>query len=261
MQQVGGLGVGHGVDVNAERRLHHHADDGGEVRVAYEQAVHAVGSEGDLAEGGGEQLLPKLPLDPDRVGVRVTIVQGLEGGNVALVVRAVRSEVFGYRLAAGDNVDLGRECVVAQPLEQERPALRVLKREGIGRRGPYRPRVRPAQQPVLAVGQNSHPNPASLLRLCEVVVQLLHKLWVGIETACRANPSLELDERVERGQVNCTSRPQRRRDLLHDLLALNQLRGNEKVANSARDVRLSHVRLMPAQYLARRLGATGVPVI
>ena len=60
----------------------------------------AVGSEGDLAEGGGEQLLPKLPLDPDRVAMSAySVVQGLEGGNVALVVRAVRSEVFGYRLA------------------------------------------------------------------------------------------------------------------------------------------------------------------
>ena len=101
VEEVGGVGFRQPVDVDAEGGLHDHADDGGEVGVADEQVVHLVGGAGHFAEGGGEEVLPKLGLDADGVGVLVLPVEGGEAGYVTLVVGAVGAEVGGDGLAGG----------------------------------------------------------------------------------------------------------------------------------------------------------------
>ena len=67
VEEVGGVGLGQLVDVAAEGRLHHHANDGGQVGMADEQVVHLGGIGGYFAQGGREQILPQLPLDLDGV--------------------------------------------------------------------------------------------------------------------------------------------------------------------------------------------------
>ena len=58
VEQIGGIGLSQPVDVAAERRLHHHTDDGGQVCVADKEVVQLVGGAGYLSESGGEQVLP-----------------------------------------------------------------------------------------------------------------------------------------------------------------------------------------------------------
>ena len=48
MEQVGGVGLSQSIDVAAERRLHHHADDGGQVGVADKEVVQLIGGAGDF---------------------------------------------------------------------------------------------------------------------------------------------------------------------------------------------------------------------
>ena len=74
MKQVGGIGLGQPVDITAEGRLHHHADDGGQVGMTDEQVIQLSGSAGDFAQGRCEQVLPKLPLDLDGAGTGVLVV-------------------------------------------------------------------------------------------------------------------------------------------------------------------------------------------
>ena len=45
----------------------------------------------------------------------------------------------------------------------------------------------PAQQPVLAVGQDAHAHAALLFRLRQVIVELLDVLGIGVEAACGAD--------------------------------------------------------------------------
>ena len=74
VEEVGGVGLGQLVDVAAEGRLHHHANDGGQVGMADEQVVHLGGIGGYFAQGGREQVLPQLPLDLDGVVAGVVLV-------------------------------------------------------------------------------------------------------------------------------------------------------------------------------------------
>ena len=58
VEQIGGIGLSQSIDVAAERRLHYHADDGGQVGVADKEVVQLIGVAGYLSESGGQEVLP-----------------------------------------------------------------------------------------------------------------------------------------------------------------------------------------------------------
>ena len=55
---------------------------------------HSFRRVGDLAQGGAQQVIPQLPLDPDGLQPGVLLVQGLQCRDVPLVGGAVRAEVL-----------------------------------------------------------------------------------------------------------------------------------------------------------------------
>ena len=76
-QQVGRAGCRHPPDVDAERGLDDHADDGGQVGVPDEQIVHLLRRAGDLAQRGAQEVVPELALDLDRLVAGAGLVEGL----------------------------------------------------------------------------------------------------------------------------------------------------------------------------------------
>ena len=71
----------------------------------------------------------------------------------------------------------------------------------------------------------------------EVVVYLLHIHGVGVEACLHvADPALDLDECVQRGQVNGAAGCVGRRVFLDDFIGLGKLRFDEEVAYGAGDV-------------------------
>ena len=96
----------------------------------------------------------------------------------------------------------------------------------------------PAQQPVLAVGQDAHAHAALLLRLRQIIVELVDVLGVGVEAARGADPSLELDERVEGGEVHGAARTLGGWVFLVYLLVFHEAGDGEEIADRAGDVGL-----------------------
>ena len=130
-------------------------------------------------------------------------------------------------------------AVVAQPLVEGKPAVRVLQREAVGVGRFHRSCAVPAQEPVLAVGEYAGAD--ALAFICgerEVVVDLLHILRVGVEACLHvADPALDFDECVERSQVNgaagCVVTAGFPR---LDFTGLGELRFDEEIAYGAGDV-------------------------
>ena len=116
LKQVGGVGLGQLADGDAEGRLHHHADDGGEVGVADEEVVHLGGVVGNFAEGGAQEVVPEAALDLHGFGPGVGAVELAQAVYVALVEGAGGAEVILDFALGGCQVVQGRECLVAQPV-------------------------------------------------------------------------------------------------------------------------------------------------
>ena len=220
VEQVCGVVLRPLSDVDAEAGLDHHPDDGGEIGVADEEVVHLRLGAGHLAEGGHEQVAPKLGLDADGVGMLVAQVEGLEDGDVAFVGGAPGAEAGGDGAAVGPDVILGGEGVVAEPFEEGNPPVGIVEGEGVGEGGLDGSGVGPAEEPVLAVREDAHADAALLVGLLQVVVELVHV--VGVEAARRADATLELDEGVEGRQVHGATRAQGRGILLDDFIGSGQ---------------------------------------
>ena len=83
------------------------------------------------------------------------------------------------------------------------PAVGTVQQEGVRRRGSDLAGVRPAQQPVPAVGEDADADAAAgRLRLGQVIVQLLDVLRIRLETAGGTDAALELHKGVEGGEVD-----------------------------------------------------------
>ena len=160
--------------------------------------------------------------------------------------------------ALGMTIWGNRQGVVAQPLVKGDPAVRVFQREGVRRDRPGRSGIGPAQQPVLAVGQDAHAHAALLLRLRQVVVELVDVPGVGVEAARGADPALELDERVEGGEVHGAARAFGRRVFLDDLLVLYEAGDGQEIADRAGDVGLGLALVVPPQNLGCGLPVPGI---
>ena len=95
--------------------------------------------------------------------------------------------------------------------------------------------------------------PAALfLRLFEVAVQLFDVIRVGVETRRRSDPALDFYEGVERGQVNCRPSAEGWCLLLFDIVALGEIRVDQKVAYGAGYVGLGLVPIVtPEDSLSR----------
>ena len=101
VQQVRRVGLSLLVDVDAKSRLDHHSHHGAEVGVPNEKVVQFLGTPGDFAQGGAEQVVPQPPLDPDGLVGGAFRVEGLERGDVPLVGQAGGAEVAGDAVPGG----------------------------------------------------------------------------------------------------------------------------------------------------------------
>ena len=123
----------------------------------------------------------------------------------------------------------GLERLVAQPFVQRKPAIGVFEREPIGAVRLHLARARPAQQPVLPVRQDALADAfPRILRLFEVTVQLFDVIGVGSQSAGGADPPLEFDERIQRGEVYGAAGAVRWRILLDDLSGICQPRERQE---------------------------------
>ena len=273
LEQVGGVGLGQPPDVDAEGRLHHHADHCAQVGVPHEQvvhllrvlaprpgrlclghlclghdsALHSLGAEGQFAQGGAQQVVPQPPLDPYGLQFRVLCVERFQGGDVALVRGTVGTEVLGDALPVGHDVFQRHQRGVPQPFVQRQPPLRLVQGEGVGPRQTRVAGPGPAQQPAPAVGEDAHADPSLRRRLRQVVVQLPHVIGVGFAAGGGADAPLELDEGVQGGQVNGAPAAVRGRVLLDHLLGLGQAGADQEIADGRGDVGLRLVALVPFQ--------------
>ena len=112
---------------------------------------------------------------------RLAYAEVLQGQTA--IQEAVRAEPLLYSLPGGDPVILYGKSVIAKPLVESDPAILGIQCEGVRRGYLCRPCAGPAQQPVLAVGQDAHTNPALRLRLRQILVELLHVRGIGAGTA------------------------------------------------------------------------------
>ena len=151
-----------------------------------------------------------------------------------------------------------REGVVAKPIVEGYPEVRVLQREGVWRDRPGRSGIGPAQQPVLAVGEDAHAHAALLFRLRQVIVELVDVLGVGVEAARGADPALELDERVEGGEVHGAARTLGGRVFLDYLLVLYEAGEGQEIADRAGDVGLGLALVVAAENLGCGLLGIGI---
>ena len=87
--------------------------------------------------------------------------------------------------------------------------------------------------------------PALFLRMFEVAVKLIDVRRVGLEASGRTDPSLDLYEGVEGGEVDRRPSAERWRLLLDDLVALGEVREDEKVTYRAGYVGLGLVQIVP----------------
>ena len=107
---------------------------------------------------------------------------------------------------------------------------------------------------MLPVGQHPHAMPAVFfLRMFEVTVQLFDVIRVGVEARSRSDPPLDLYEGVEGGEVDRRPRAEGWRLLLDDLIALGEVREDEKVAYGAGYVGLSLVQIMSTEDFTGRI--------
>ena len=151
--------------------------------------------------------------------------------------------------------------MVAEPLEEGDPAVGVFQRKGIGHCRPDWTGVWPAQQPLPAVREDAHAHAALLLRLLQVVVELLDVLSVRVEAPRGADPALELDKGVEGGQVDGTAGALRGWVLLDDVITPDESCHDEEISDRAGDVRLGLASVVPSQNLGGSLSVTGVVVV
>ena len=187
------------------------------------------------------------------------VVEGLERGDVALVCRAVWDR-SSRRLCLG-TVSCSLPTERALSRNQSCRAIQlfgIVQREGIRQHCLYRSGVGPAQQPVLAVGEDAHAYAVLFLRLREVVVELVDVLGVGVEAARGADPALELDERVEGGEVHGAARAFGRRVFLDYLLVLYEAGDGQEVADRAGDVGFGLADVVPPQNLGCGLLGIGI---
>ena len=119
----------------------------------------------------------------------------------------------------------------------------------------------PAQQPILAVGQDTHPHPALLFRLLQVIVQLPYVFRVRLPSGRRAYPALELHESIQGGEVNGAAGGIRGRVFLLNLIVLGQAGHNQEVTHGAGDVGFGLKVVVPPQDLGRCAGILGVVYI
>ena len=223
--------------------------------MAHEQVVQPPARARHFTQRGPQQVVPQPPLHPHRLARRVPVIQRPQAGNVLVVVRIAEAEVLFDALPVAERNVLTRdERPVPQPLVQAYPAaVPLVQREAKRRCRLDRASAGPAQQPILAVGQNAHARAfAGPLGLSEVVVNLLDVTLGGTEPGPRANPPLDLDERIQRRQVHRPPRCLRWRVLLDDLVRPRQPRTDQEVPHRARDVRFRLGILMPPQNLPRQ---------
>ena len=137
--------------------------------------------------------------------------------------------------------------MVAQPFVQDEPAVGILQCEGVRRYRIGLSGAGPAQQPVLAVGQDAHAHAAFLFRLRQVIVELLDVPGIGVEAAGGTDPAFELDERVEGGEVHGAAGTFGRRVFLDDLLVFHEAGDGQEVAHRGGDVGLGLALVVAAQ--------------
>ncbi len=160
--------------------------------------------------------------------------------------------------ALGMTIWGNRQGVVAKPLVEGYPEVRVIKGECVRRDRPGRSGIWPAQQPVLAVGEDAHAHAALLFRLRQVIVELVDVLGVGVEAARGADPALELDERVEGGEVHGAARTLGGRVFLDYLLVLYEAGEGQEIADRAGDVGLGLALVVAAENLGCGLLGIGI---
>ena len=254
LQKVRRVGFRQLPQVNAKGRLDCHADDEAEVSVPYEQVVQFLRVLGDFSQRGAQQVLPQPPFHLDRLVLgRLSIHPG-QGVSIPLVGGAARAEVFlhvgpVHRLAFQRD-----QRAVPQPLVQQQPLVTRFQHEPIGRCGPHRTGPGPSQQPILAIGENARAHALAVgFGDLQVVIQLPHVGGIGIEAAGGSDALLELDEGVQRGEINGASTAGGWRILLDDLLAAGQPRDDEEIAHGGGDVRLGFTVVVPVQDGLRRV--------
>ena len=248
LEQVPGVDCRKAGDVDSEGCLNDHAEDHRQVGVADEQVVDVFGLADGLTERRPEQVAPEFHLHADGLRVLVPGVQFAEAGYVPAVARAIEAEMrFRVPPVQGDVVQR-LEGLVAQPFVKRHPAVGIFEGEGVGIVRVHRTRAGPPEQPVFPVGQDTHVIPPILsLRLFEIAVQLFDVPRVGVEARARSNPALDLDEGIERGEVDRRARAQSGGALLHDLVALDEIREDEEVTYGAGYVGLGLVPVVPPE--------------
>ena len=180
---------------------------------------------------------------------------------VTLVGAAVGAEVGGDGLAGGGLVFDDGEGVVAEPLEELEPAVGVVEGEGVGEGGLDGAGVGPAEEPVLAVGEDAHTDAPAPVGLLEVVVELVDVVGVGFEAAVGADSALELDEGVEGGEVDGAAGTESRGVFFDHVVGSDKAGGNEEVADGGGDVRLRFVVFVASKNLGGGVPDVGVVVV
>ena len=166
-----------------------------------EQVVQVVGLLNHFAERGSEQASPELAFDLHRRVVLASLVESSEAIEMLLESWTRAQALAHFVLSWRDSSRLKRLRLVAQPFEQLQAVFGGCQRECIRRLRTDRSHPGPAQNPVLAVGQD-----AEALRLSardgflEVGVELLHMDGIGCDLIADAH--LELDDQVASAQVD-----------------------------------------------------------
>ena len=124
---------------------------------------------------------------------------------------------------------------------------RVLENEGVGVCDFGLTGIGPAEEPVLAVGEDAHADAAVFLGLGEVVVDLVDVFGVGVEAAGGADRAFELDEGVEGGEVDGAAGALGRWVFFDDVLGFYEAGYGEEVADGGGDVGLGLAFVVAAQ--------------
>ena len=259
LQQVRGVGFGQLTDVDTEGSLHGNADDQTQVGVADKQPVQSGLIVGDFAEGGTKQVVPEAAFDLDGFGVGVLTVKGGQGVDVALIGGAFGAKVLLHRVTGRGDAFQGQQRGVAEPLIKSQPTVRRFQNKSVRSDGFHRAGVRPTEEPIPAVGEDPGADAfAAHLGLLEVVVNLIDVCRVGIETAHGADALFELDEGVQGGEVDGTTRCIGRRVFLDDGTGFGQVGKDQEIADGAGYVGLCAGCVMSEQDFAGRAGVPGI---
>ena len=109
------------------------------------------------------------------------------------------------------------------------------------------------------VGQDAHAHAALLFGLRQVIVELVDVPGVGVEAACGADPSLELDEGVEGGEVHGAARTLGGWVFLVYLLVFHEAGDGQEVADRGGDVGFGRADVVPAENLG--CGVLGIGIV